>query len=299
MKKVFLIFILAIVPVLAQSAGNSGMAFLKLGFSARNISMGDVSSISQGDISSLFYNPAGLAGLNGNQIMLMHNSWIQGTNSNVLGVQTTVWSLPLAFGFNITSVNDIQVRTRATAQPDATFDANFFFGSMSTGFYIYHNIAFGATIKYLYEGMYSEEATGWGFDFGLNYKSPVEGLNAVAVLKNAGSMNILKNESTKLPTEFRIGPAYKFDLFNDKFAFTAAAEFQKYLPTNDSHLDFGLEILYDNLIALRGGYQSGYESKSFTGGFGLIWGNFGLDYAFQPFMDGLGDASIFSLKFKF
>lgn len=299
MRKILLIFIISISSVLAQSAGNSGMAFLKLGFSARNISMGDVSSVSSGDVSSLFYNPAGLAGLNGNEVMLMHNSWIQGTNSNVLGVQTTVWSLPLAFGFNVTSVNDIQVRTRATAQPDATFDANFFFGSMSTGFYVYDNVAFGATIKYLYEGLYSEEATGWGFDFGLNYKSPIDGLSAVAVLKNAGSMNILKNESTKLPTDFRIGPAYKFNVLNDKFGITAAAEFQKYLPANDNHFDFGLEILYDNLIALRGGYQSGYESKSFTGGFGLIWGNFGLDYAFQPFIDGLGDASIFSIKFKF
>ena len=299
MRKIFLIFIISITSIFAQSAGSSGMAFLKLGFGARNISMGDVSSISSGDVSSLFYNPAGLAGLTGNEIILMHNSWIQGTNSDVLGIQTTVWGLPLAFGFNVTSVNDIQVRTRATSQPDATFNANYFFGSMSTGFNVYDNIAFGATIKYLYEGLYSEEATGWGFDFGLNYTTPVSGLIAVAVLKNAGSMNILKNESSKLPTEFRIGPAYKFNLINDKFAITTAAEFQKYLPTNDSHLDFGLEILYDNLIALRGGYQSGYESKSFTGGFGLIWGNFGLDYAFQPFIDGLGDANIFALKFKF
>ena len=299
MRKIFLIFIISITSIFAQSAGSSGMAFLKLGFGARNISMGDVSSISLGDVSSLFYNPAGLAGLTGNEIILMHNSWIQGTNSDVLGVQTTVWGLPLAFGFNVTSVNDIQVRTRATTLPDATFDANYFFGSMSTGFNVYDNIAFGATIKYLYEGLYSEEATGWGFDFGLNYTTPINGLIAVAVLKNAGSMNILKNESTKLPTEFRIGPAYKFNLINDKFAITTAAEFQKYLPTNDSHLDFGLEILYDNLIALRGGYQSGYESKSYTGGFGLIWGNFGLDYAFQPFIDGLGDANIFALKFKF
>lgn len=299
MNKIFLIFILSITSIFAQSAGNSGMSFLKLGFGARNISMGDVSSASIGDVTSLFYNPAGLAGLRGNEIILMHNSWIQGTNSNLLGVQTTIWSLPLAFGFNVTSVNDIQVRTRATDQPDATFNANFFFGSMSTGFNVYDNIAFGATIKYLYEGLYTEEATGWGFDFGLNYQSPIKGLNAEAVLKNAGSMNVLKNESTKLPTEIRIGPAYKFNLMQDKFTITAAAEFQKYLPTNDSHADIGIEILYDNLLALRGGYQSGWESRSFTGGFGLIWGNFGLDYAFQPFIDGLGDANIFSIRFKF
>ena len=299
MKKAILILILSFTSVFAQSAGNSGLAFLKLGFGARNISMGDVGSIVSSDVTSLFYNPANLAGSTGNEIMLMHNSWIQGTRSEVLGIKTSVWSLPLAFGFNVTTVSDIQVRTIASSEPDATFNANYFFGSLSIGFHVYDNISFGATLKYLYEGLYSDEATGWGFDFGLNYNSPIEGLTAAAVIKNIGSMNQLKNESTKLPTELRIGPAYKINLLQDKFVVTAAAELQKYTLTNDTHFNFGLEVLYDNLIALRGGYQSGYESKNFTGGFGLIWGNFGLDYAFQPFTDGLGDANIFSLRFRF
>ncbi len=299
MNKTICIIFFSCVSVFAQSAGNSGMAFLKLGFGARNISMGDVGAAASNDVTSLFYNPANLVDENGNEIMLMHNSWIEGTRSEILGVKTSVWSLPLAFGFNITTVNDIQVRTIASSEPDATFNANYFFGSVSTGFNVFDNVSFGATLKYLYEGLYSDEATGWGFDFGLNYNSPISGLNAAAIIKNIGSMNQLKNEKTKLPTELRIGPAYKLSLLQDKFAITTAVELQKYTSTNDTHVNFGLEVLYDNLIALRGGYQSGYESKNFTGGFGLIWGNFGLDYAFQPFVDGLGNANIFSIRFKF
>lgn len=216
----------------------------------------------------------------------------------ILGVKTSVWGLPLAFGADITTVGDIPVRTRATDEPDATFDANYFAGSISTGFNIYDNVDFGATIKYLYEGLYSDEATGWGFDFGLSYKTPIEGLSAAMVIKNLGTMTALKNEKTKLPTEFRVGPAYKINLF-EKFAVTVAAELQKYTPTKDSHINFGAEVLYDNLLAIRSGYQSNYESKGFAGGFGLIWGSFNLDYAFQPFSDGLGDANIISLRFKF
>ncbi|MGD1006978.1 MAG: PorV/PorQ family protein [Ignavibacteriaceae bacterium] len=299
MNKIIFIFLISFTTIFAQSAGNSGLAFLKLGFGARNISMGDVGAETSNDVSAFFYNPARLADNDDNEIMLMHNSWIQGTTSEILGVKTSVWDVPLAFGVDVTSIDDIQVRTAATDNPIATFNANYFAGSVSTGFNIYDNIAFGATIKYLYEGLYSDEATGWGFDFGLNYKTPVEGLSAAMVLRNLGSMNDLKNESTKLPTEFRIGPAYQINLF-EKFAVTAAAEFQKYTPDkDDSHINYGAEILYDNLIALRGGYQSDYESKGFTAGFGLIWGGFGLDYAYQPFNDGLGDANIISLRFKF
>ncbi len=299
MIKTICFLIISFATVLAQSAGSSGLAFLKMGFGARNISMGDVGAAASDDVTSLFYNPARLADNNGNEIMLMHNSWIQGTRSEVLGAKTSVWGLPLAFGFNVTTISDIEVRTIASSEPDATFNANYFFGSVSTGFNVYDSLSFGASIKYLYEGLYADEAAGWGFDFGLNYFTPIDGLSAAAVIKNIGSMNQLKNEKTKLPTEFRIGPAYKINLFQDKFAVTAAAELQKYTLTNDTHFNFGLEVLYDKLIALRGGYQSGYESKSFMGGFGLIWGNLEFDYAFHPFTDGLGAANIFSLKFKF
>ena len=298
MNKIISIILISFTTIFAQSAGNSGLAFLKLGFGARNISMGDVGTEASNDVSAFFYNPARLASDNSNEIMLMHNSWIQGTKSEILGVKTSVWGLPLAFGADITSISDIQVRTINSENPDVTFNANYFAGSLSTGFNIIDNLDFGATIKYLYEGLYSDEATGWGFDFGLNYKTPIDGLSAAAVFRNLGHMNVLKNESSALPTEFRVGAAYKMDLI-EKFAVTAAAEMQKYTPTNDSHINFGAEVLYDNLVALRGGYQSNYESKGFTAGFGVLWGGFRLDYAFQPFTDGLGDANIISLGLKF
>jgi hypothetical protein len=298
MKKIVYFILIFCSTISAQSAGNSGLAFLKLGFGARNISMGDVGTEISNDVSAFFYNPAKLADNEDNEVMIMHNSWIQGTTSEIFAVKTSVLDLPLAFGVDVTNINNIEVRTAATDNPEATFNANYFAGSISTGFDVFDNITFGATVKYLYEGLYSDEATGWGLDFGLNYKTPIDGLNAAMVIKNLGSTNDLKNESTKLPTEFRVGPAYEINLFN-KFDVTTAVEFQKYLPTFDSHINFGAEILYDNLIALRAGYQSAYESKGFTAGFGLIWGGFGLDYAYQPFNDGLGNANIISLRFKF
>ena len=299
MYKTVLLVIFSFTAVFAQSAGNSGMAFLKLGFGGRNIALGNIGAEVSNDVTSLYYNPARLAGQTGNEILLMHNEWIQGTRSEFLGAKTTVWGLPLALGVNVTSVSDIPIRLVASAEPLSTFNANYFSGSLSTGFNIYNNLAFGISIKYLYEGLYMDEATGWGFDFGLDYKTPVEGLSFAGVISNVGSMNILKNEKTKLPTEFNIGPAYKFDFNNDKFSVTAGANLQKYTLENNAHVGLGVEIVYNRLIALRGGYQSGYESKSFTGGFGLMWGNFGLDYAFQPFLDGLGSANIFSINFKF
>ena len=299
MKKIILIVLIIPISIFAQSAGNSGLSFLKLGFGARNIAMGGVGAETSNDVSALFYNPANLVNSSANEIMLMHNSWIQGVNSEVLGAKTNIFGLPFALGVNVTSIKDIQVRTRPTAEPDALFNANYFFGSLSTGFHVIDNLAFGLSVKYLYEGLYVDEATGYGFDFGLNYTTPVDGLTAVAVVKNLGTMNKLKNESTKLPTELRVGPAYNFYFERNMFQVTVAAEIQKYTAETNMHSDWGVEIVYNDLLALRGGYQTGYNSKNFTAGMGIMWGTLSFDYAFQPFEYGLGSANIFSLQFKF
>jgi hypothetical protein len=299
MKKLSLIisFILLTATIFPQSAGNSGLSFLKLGFGARNIAMGDAGTAASNDVTSLFYNPAKLAGNSNSEIMLMHNQWIQDVRSELLGVKFNFLSLPLALGINVTSINDIEVRTKP-GDPESTFNANYSFVSLSTGFYIINELSFGATVKYLYEGLYTDESNGFGFDFGLNYKTNLEGLSLAAAVRNLGSMNKLRVEKTQLPNEFRIGPSYQFDLPSD-FQITAAAEFLKYLQAKDSHLNLGAEILYNNLIALRGGYQTGYISKGFTGGVGLRWGNLSFDYAISPFQLGLGSGNSISLNFKF
>ena len=64
-------------------------------------------------------------------------------------------------------------------------------------------------------------------------------------------------------------------------------------------LNLGGDIIYDEIFALRVGYQSGYEAKSFTGGIGLMWGSLRFDYTYMPFSLDLGNANLFSLQFKF
>jgi hypothetical protein len=298
MKKFLLIFILASSYIFAQSAGNTGLSFLKFGFGARNIAMGDAGASASNDLSALYYNPSRLALVEKNEILIMHSSWIQDVNSELFGIKWNMFGLPWAIGLNYTSISDIEIRTRP-GEPDSKFDANYFFGSLSTGFYVWDKLSFGTTIKYLYEGLLSDEANGLGFDFGLNYETPFKGLSVSTVIKNIGSMNTLRNAETQLPTDFRLGSAYKFGVESAKLDFIAVVEIQKYLDTEDIHFNLGGDIIYDEIFALRVGYQSGYEAKSFTGGIGLMWGSLRFDYTYMPFSLDLGNANLFSLQFKF
>jgi hypothetical protein len=299
MKKIILISFICIINAFPQSAGNSGLSFLKFGFGARNIAMGDAGTSISNDVTAQFYNPAKLADNYDSELIFMHNEWIQDVRSEVFGAKSVLFGLPIAIGFNVTNISDIPIRKTSMPEPESTFDANYFFGSISTGFNLLEDISLGATAKYLYEGLFTDEATGYAFDFGLNHRTQLKGLSLSMVIKNIGSMNSLRNEETKLPAEFRVGPSYIVNSEDSDFEITIATELQKYFDTNDIHLNFGTEIVYNKLIALRGGYQSGYISKDYTAGLGLFWGNLKLDYAFLPFSFGLGNANLFSLQLKF
>ena len=298
MIKLLTIFLLTTSIGIAQSAGNSGLSFLKFGFGARNIAMGDAGASASNDLSALFYNPARLNSVEMNEVMFMHNEWIQDVRSEVGGIKWNMFNLPWAVGFNATSVSDIEIRQRP-GEPVSTFDANYFFMSLSSGFNVIDDLDFGATIKYIYEGLLSDQANGLAFDFGLNFQTPVKGLTASTVIKNIGSMNALRTEETKLPADFRLGSSYQFGVESVKLDIITAAEFQKYLDTDDIHFNLGCDIVYDQLLALRAGYQTGYESRGFTAGLGIIWSSLRFDYSYMPFSLGLGNANLFSLQFKF
>lgn len=298
MKRAFLLVLVLSSVIIPQSAGNSGLSFLKIGFGARNIAMGDIGVVSSNDLTSLNYNPAILAGYTSPEIIFTHNEWLQDVRSEVFGGSVRFLGLPLAFGVNTTRVPDIEVRTRP-GDAESKFTAQFFSGSASTGFYLLDNLSIGATAKYIYEGMFSDDANGWGFDFGAFYTTSIEGLSIGAAVRNLGSMNQLRFEETKLPSDFSFGAQYFFALNNINSEVKVGTAYQKYTDSDDSHINIGTEFYYDKLLALRAGYQTGYESKGFSAGVGLTWSKLFFDYGFVPFKYNLGTTHIISIKLKF
>jgi len=298
MKKIIFTILLISSVSFAQSAGNTGLAFLKFGYGARNIAMGDAGSSASNDLSALYYNPSRLVSFEENQAMFMHSEWIQDVTSEVGGIKWNMFNLPWAVGFNVTSVADIEVRERP-GEAISSFNANYFFLSLSSGFKVINDLDFGATVKYIYEGILNDQSVGYGLDFGLNYFTPVKGLTASTVIRNIGSMNALNVVGTTLPLDFRLGGAYNYNLPTAKLDLTVTGEFQKYLDNDDIHFNTGAEAVYNETFAARVGYQTGYEARGFTAGIGIEWGSLRFDYAYTPFSLGLGNANQFSLQFSF
>ncbi len=298
MKKLFVILLFTSFGIMAQTAGGSGMSFLKIGFGARNIAMSDLGVVGVNDLTALNYNPALLSQYKSPQLMLTYNQSIQDMSTQLVGASFSLFGLPLAFGLNSTSIKDIEIRTQP-GEPQSTFSAHYLFSSLSTGFKLFNDLSAGFTVKYLYENLFSDQSQGWAFDIGLSYQNIIEGMDIGASIKNLGSVDELRNVKTELPTDARLGISYLMPFESIKSDVSIIGGVQKYLETDDIHFHAGGEFFYDELIAVRLGYMSGYESKGLTAGLGLFWEGINFDYAFTPYSYGLGSSHTISLMYSF
>lgn len=297
MKKILclLVISLAVHVSFAQSAGVTGLSYLKIGIGARNMALGDNGATFATDATSLFYNTANIAANSASEIFVMHNSWIQGVSAEALAVKFNFLGLPIAVGLNSTNISDIEIR-QIPGDAEGTFNAHYFSAGIGTGVTLLKNLNAGIGMKFLYEGMFSDESKGFGLDLGLTYDHVIDNLTAVAVIRNIGSTTELRYESTKLPTDIRIGGIYDLPEMQKFFTTKISAEYQKYTAQTDSHIDLGLEAVYDAMFALRFGYMTNYESKGFTAGIGFRWNIVDVDYAFTPFKYDLGSSHTVSIK---
>jgi hypothetical protein len=297
-KKITIFLFFSFALIFAQNAGNSGLSFLKIGPSAKSIGASDIGLLNS-DLSSVYYNPASVNLLTSSSVLFTHQMWVQDLTSEILNANFSLFGLPFAVGVNTTKIDGFEVRTNPTEIPDATFNVNYFYGSLSTGFSLYENLKFGVTIKYLYESLLSDDASGTGYDFGLLYSNLIDKLTIGASMRNLGSMNELRNEKTELPTDLIFNATYKLNFQNASLDLLPVIGIQKYLETDNLHFHIGTETTYDKQFSLSVGYITGYDSKGFTAGAGVFWNGFNIDYAFTPFSYGIGNANTITLAYTF
>jgi hypothetical protein len=279
----------------AAQTGSSGMAFLKLGVGGRSLGMGEA-SVTSDDPSAAFYNPAAPGFSSSSGIMLMHKAWFQDVKTEYLMAHTSLGSLHIGVSVNNTSVGDIQVR-EIPGPADGTFDTRNAAIGLTAAYRVDTNLAIGATGKFLFEKFLVDEASGLGVDLGAIYTTPWQ-VRIGASVTNLGSMNALRDEATLLPTTYRFGASYALDLPTLSGSAIVAGEIVNFSRDGVSHFHAGAEYLYNEFLALRAGYQSGYEARSATAGLGIRYGTLHLDYAFMPSQYDLGSSHTVSLSLQ-
>ncbi len=300
MRKYFFISLIILLPALAiaqnDGAANTGLSFLKLGVTSRAISLGEAVVSDIDDASATNYNPAALLGGDNVNVLFMHNENILGIRTEYFAGKVKFKKLALGLSVNNTSVSDIQIREIPGA-PLGTFASQDFALGLSGAYRINDMFQFGVTAKFLFEKIYIDNADGYAFDFGGLYSNKMISLGVS--LANVGSMNALRNSPTTLPTSIRFGGSYLLDFSKITSGLRIAADGYKVLNGGTFHVNAGAEFLYKEFLAIRAGYQSGYEDRTLTTGIGLKYKAFNLDYAFVPYKYSLGNSHTFTLGASF
>ncbi len=293
---VFLLLLPAGISLAANGSGaRTGLAFLKIGAGARSTAMGGAYSAVVSDAYSTYWNPAGL--LNGNQsnVAFMHNEWIQGMTSEFVALQLHGGkNSGLAFHLYTLAVGDIQVRTIPSENPLQNTDAT----NLSTGISYARRLTpewdAGITVKYLFEKIFIETASGGAVDFGLRYHPKNSSLGFALVLQNMGKMNSLQAEATVLPFIVRLGAMYRVPQLEGPLKLILSTDVEK-IRFEDTRVHVGSEIGFHGQLFLRVGYVSGYDSRTFSFGAGIQKSAFRFNYSLTPFKDDLNNGHRFSL----
>jgi hypothetical protein len=265
--------------------------------------MGDAMSASVTGAAATHYNPAGILGSvdpeTTTEILLMHKEWIQSTRTEFLGAAIRLnENHALGFSLNTTTVSDIEIRTKP-GPAEGTFSTRDLALGVTYATAVSPDIRAGLTARFLYEQILVDEASGLGFDLGVQFNTPVDGLIAGAAVANIGSMNSLRNASTRLPLLARAGAAYVIPVADVDGRVLLAADAEHHLRESTTLANAGLEFLYAASIALRAGYQAGSDGRGFSAGGGVRHGIFSVEYAYSRLRAGLGNGHTIAVSVLF
>ena len=272
----FLLLVVLAIPGLAQAAlfekvGTFGAQFLQIGTSARATGMGSAFTAVADDASSVFWNPAGLVEVRGNEVHLSQVEWPADINlsSAILAFNPKV--LPGTFGISMRSLWLDPMPVRTAYLPDGngqTFDAGSVgFGLTYSRFWT-DKFSAGFTLNYLHIGLAEEAVNTASFDFGIIYRIGVRDLRLGMVIQNLGGKITFDELPSKMPAIFKVGAA--FNVFKgENHSMLASGEFQ-HPADNAERANVGVEYKLKDLLYGRLGYNLGYDSDALAWGFGVI-----------------------------
>lgn len=293
MKLSFITIVFTTSLAIAQGS-SSGLTQLKLPASARLAALGESLVAEPGDLGAVMMNPANLFRNERLALLLTHNQWIQELRS-----EHTSFGQPFSFGtvglaISGSSIGGIEIRDRP-GPALSTFTARSTALQLSFATSLQQQLVIGTSAKILYEKMYVDEATGVAIDVGLLYHLPVQGLVAGISLTNIGSTDALATETVVLPQQASLGASYRFD-FGD-FTLAVSSLFAREDRRGVNRFSTGFEAVFQNDLAFRVGYQTGYDARSLSAGLGVRYDILTFDYAYVPFSYNLGAGHLFTIGF--
>ena len=289
-----------------ERKGTSGATELLIPVGARGSALGAASSNDVSGAEATFWNPAGLASLEGTEALFAHTQYFAGMKVNYAAVAAHAGGFGV-IGLNakVLSVGEVQVTTEAA--PEGTgelLNPTFTVLGLSWARAFTDRVNFGGTVNFVNESIRNMSANGVAFDFGVQYATGWNGLKLGMVMKNFGTsmqfhgddldfstlppgsdpsastrIGQFTTSNFEMPSYFTLSAGYDMWRQGDSRLTTMAA-FQNNNFIGDDFVG-GAEWSYKNTLALRGSWfgqvqnqvdAAGNESVKFQSGDDLYSG---------------------------
>ncbi|MCP4411929.1 MAG: UPF0164 family protein [Gammaproteobacteria bacterium] len=320
-----------------RKLGSSAASELLIPMGARSIGMGGANIANVSNSEAIYWNPAGLAKLEGAEASFTYMTYFADMNVSYATLGYTLEDLG-TFGLSLQALDIGSIEVTTFENPEGTGDVitpDYITFSATFAKLLTDRIMFGVNTKLISERIGNMSASAVAWDFGLQYRSDIN-IDFGITLKNIGSSmqfdgtgiefdsgipfanpnattrkTKLDMASNELPTSLNIGLAYRYTI-NEQNNLNVTTRYS----SNSFHIDQaigGMEYNYDNLVFLRAGYEaplfpsdSPYETSDYQYGLTLgagvnldVGGNtLLLDYAYRD-MDLFDGNSYFTLGFQF
>lgn len=175
--KVLLILTLLSTGLFAQSpirVGTTTAEFLGIGYGPAASALGDAYVSMAQDVSSIYWNPAGLSFMEKSQVMFTYQPWIVDISTYFSGAAIVLPRIgTLGFGFIGANYGDMEVTTVDMQQGTGEiFNAGDYAVSLSYGRKLAQWFGFGASAKYIRSTIWHTSASAFAVDLGVLIQTP-------------------------------------------------------------------------------------------------------------------------------
>ena len=293
----------------AASDANSAALFLELGAGARAAALGGAVSANVKDATSAYWNPAGLAHLNGWDLAGTHTEWLEDIRYEHVSVARNRGRHALGVSFATVYAGDFDARDEV-GNKDLSFGFSDVALAGSYAMAVSPDLSVGGTAKYYRSSIDDNVADGIAFDFGAQYQTGVDGLAFGAAVRNLGGQvqyNVEGARSWDLPRTLQVGASWRRSLesLSGSLLLTGDVIAEK---NQDASIRVGTEYRYKEQFGLLFGYRADLsdknsdvpESQQIDDTQNLSFGasferNLRFEYAYVPFHSDLGSTHRFSI----
>ena len=281
------------------SSGTTVFDFLNISQGARPLALSGAYCGISDDINTMNTNPAGLSMISRKQVSLAHTEWLDDVcYENAIFVNRLTDSSGFGFEFNYLHMGEMTGRD-VNGRRTSDFSSRDLSLGVAYGTEFLQGHSIGFKLKYISEQIAQFQANTIALDIGSLNKTPVENLTFGIKIENIGPSVKFIKVNEPLPTKIWTGLGYRLI---DNLILAMDSGFSSSEPTD---VRFGIEYNMSDLGSLRAGFKNNSFSKTgltengmFSFGFGIVKGNYNIDYAYVPF-GLLGDTHRISITMKF